>query len=176
MMSVPNPDSPGTLFAQIGRMIHHHVRQTLEALGLQRGQPFILAILWSEEGLTQSQLAERVMISPPSISHALQRLTDAGYVERRADPADDRLQRVYLTEAGRALRAPLDKGWRELEHRIQAGLNEEERDTLQRLLKRVRSNLAPGPCSHHPMATPHTKQPLNASHAAPKASNNRELP
>jgi len=146
-MPVPNPESPGTLFAQIGRMIHQRAHETLDPLGLHRGQPFILAILWREEGLTQSQLAERVMISPPSMSHALQRLEDAGYVERRPDPRDDRVQRVYLTDAGRAVREPLDKGWCELEGQIQAGLSEEERETLQRLLMRVRDNLAPGGCA-----------------------------
>ncbi|MGC9359548.1 MAG: MarR family winged helix-turn-helix transcriptional regulator [Anaerolineae bacterium] len=149
-MPVPNPESPGTLFAQIGRMVHQRAHETLDSLGLHRGQPFILAILWREEGLTQSQLAERVMISPPSMSHALQRLEDAGYVERRHDPRDDRVQRVYLTDAGRAVREPLDKGWCELESQIQAGLSEEERETLQRLLMRVRDNLALGGCAPPP--------------------------
>jgi MarR family transcriptional regulator, organic hydroperoxide resistance regulator len=144
MMPVSNPESPGTLFAQIGRMIHQRAHETLDPLGLHRGQPFILAMLWREEGLTQSQLAERVMISPPSMSHALQRLEDAGYVERRADPSDDRVQRVYLTDKGHAVREPLDRGWCELESEIQAGLSEEERETLRRLLIRVRDNLVPG--------------------------------
>lgn len=170
MAPIPDCDKPSALLAQISRFIHQHARTILDELGLQRGQPHILSFLWAEQGLTQTQLAERVMISPPSMSHALQRLEEAGYVERRPDPTDDRVQRVYLTEAGRALQAPLDKGWHEVEQRAFAGLTEEERTTLQRLLVRVRDNLAPGPCrkacrkDDDPPAEPKTAAPHPQPH------------
>jgi len=139
-------DNPSAVLAQISRFIHQHAREILDELGLQRGQPHILHILWDEEGLTQTQLADRVMISPPSMSHALQRLEEAGFVRRRADPSDDRVQRVYLTQAGWDVRAPLDEGWRQVELAAFAGMSPEERDTLQRLLVRVRDNLMPRAC------------------------------
>ena len=140
-MPVPNPESPGTLFAQIGRMIHQRAHETLDPLGLHRGQPFILAILWREEGLTQSQLAEHVMISPPSMSHALQRLEDAGYVERRPDPRDDRVQRVYLTDAGRAIRERVDAAFEQLGQETLAGFSEGECELMRGFLARIRDNL-----------------------------------
>lgn len=139
-------NNPSAVLAQVARFIHQHAREILDELGLQRGQPHVLHILWDQEGLTQTQLADRVMISPPSMSHALQRLEEAGYVQRRPDPTDDRVQRVYLTQAGRDVKGPLEEGWRQVELRAFDGFSAEERETLQRLLVRVRDNLAPGAC------------------------------
>jgi len=71
----------------------------------------------------------------------LQRMEKAGFVERRPDPDDQRVSRVYLTEAGRAVRADVQQVWRQLEEEAFAGFTLEERVLLRRFLLHVRENL-----------------------------------
>jgi DNA-binding MarR family transcriptional regulator len=111
------------------------------SIGLHRGQPFMLRILWAEEGLTQAELARRLHRTPATITNMLQRLQKAGFVERRADPQDQRISRVYLTEAGLEIRAQVEQVWRENEERTLDGFSETEIATLQSHLERIRENL-----------------------------------
>jgi DNA-binding MarR family transcriptional regulator len=65
----------------------------------------------------------------------------AGFVERRPDPEDQRVSRVYLTEAGRAVRADVQQVWRKLDEEAFAGLTPEERAQVRRLFVQIRENL-----------------------------------
>ena len=53
------------------------------------------------EGLTMSQLSERLMVTKGNMTDAIGRLEVERLVERRRDEQDARVQRVYLTAAGR---------------------------------------------------------------------------
>lgn len=110
-------------------------------IGLHRGQQFVLVALWEAEGLTQSELAERLHRSPATITHMLQRMEKAGFVERRPDPKDQRVSRVYLTEAGRAIQGQVQQVWGELEGCAFAGFSDEERVALRGYLERIRDNV-----------------------------------
>jgi DNA-binding MarR family transcriptional regulator len=65
----------------------------------------------------------------------------AGLVERRHDAEDQRISRVYLTEAGRGQQAGVEQAWRKLEDEIFAGFTLEERVLLRRLFLQMRENL-----------------------------------
>ena len=91
------------LMAQVSRLHHTRAHALLRDIGLHRGQPPLLFALWDEDGQSQAALAERLGIAPATLTRMVQRMERAGFVERRADPADERLSRVHLTEAGRAL-------------------------------------------------------------------------
>jgi DNA-binding MarR family transcriptional regulator len=72
----------------------------------------------------------------------LQRMERAGLIERRPDPEDARVSRVYLTERGRALEQPVLDVWKQLEARTVAGLSLTEQTLLHRLLLQVAANLS----------------------------------
>ena len=88
-------ESLDVLFAQICRLKHTRVQRLLEALGLYEGQPALLRSLWSEEGLTHTELARRLHVRPATVTKMIRRMEKSGFVERRPDPADQRLSRVY---------------------------------------------------------------------------------
>jgi DNA-binding MarR family transcriptional regulator len=113
----------------------------LEDTGLHRGQHFILHVLWEEEGIMHSELAARSCVQPATITNALKRMEKAGLVERRRDTEDERVSRVYLTEAGRDMRSKVEDTFRNFEAQAFAGLSEEEVATLRALLLRVQNNL-----------------------------------
>ncbi len=79
----------------------------LERHGLHLGQEFYLAQLWREDGITSADLAARTGVSAPAVTKVVSGLERAGLVHRERDPADARLVRVWMTDAGRALREPV---------------------------------------------------------------------
>ncbi len=141
---MPEPsgsESLDSLFAQICRLKHARIHTLLEALGLYRGQPSVLQALWEHEGLMHTELARHLQVQPATITRMLQRMEKAGFVERRPDPEDQRVSRVYLTEAGQAVRADVQQVWRQLEEEAFAGFSLEEQALLRRFFLRIRENL-----------------------------------
>lgn len=63
-------------------------------------QTFCLGVLAHRDGMSQSEIADRMHVSRPTVTAMLQRLESAGVIERRADADDQRVTRVYLTEDG----------------------------------------------------------------------------
>lgn len=135
------PESLDQLFAQICRLKHARVRTLLEALGLYRGQPSVLHALWEEEGLTHTELARHLGVQPATITKMIQRMEKAGFVERRPDLRDQRVSRVYLTEAGHAVRTEVQQVWRALEKEAFAGFTQEECLLLRKFFVQIRENL-----------------------------------
>jgi DNA-binding MarR family transcriptional regulator len=72
----------------------------------------------------------------------LQRMEHAGLIERRPDPEDARVSRVYLTPRGRALEQPVLEVWKQLEAQTVAGLSVIEQALLRRLLMQMVANLS----------------------------------
>jgi len=126
--------------------VHKAHRQLAEAalnkLGVHTGQEMILLQLWIEEGIPQSQLAASMEVEPPTATKMLQRMERAGLIERRPDPTDARISRVYLSERGRALEQPVLDVWKQLEAQTVARLSLTEQALLHRLLMQVLTNLS----------------------------------
>jgi DNA-binding MarR family transcriptional regulator len=141
MTGLSEVESLDALFAQICRLKHARIHTLLETLGLYRGQPSVLQALWEQEGLMHAELARRLQVQPATITKMLQRMEKAGFVERRPDPDDQRVSRVYLTESGRAVRADVQKVWRKLDEEAFAGLTLQERVLLKRFFLHIRDNL-----------------------------------
>jgi MarR family transcriptional regulator, organic hydroperoxide resistance regulator len=79
------------------------VGDRLRQIGVSIPQCDVLTTLSEKEGVSQQQLAERLYVTKGNISGLLDRLEDAGFVERRAAATDRRQYSIYLTEAGRAM-------------------------------------------------------------------------
>jgi DNA-binding MarR family transcriptional regulator len=129
------------LLGQVCKLHHARAHVLLEALGLYRGQPRLLHALYEEEGITHGELAECLRVTPATITKMIQRMEKAGFLERRADPVDQRISRVYLTEPGRAIHEAMDHALGTLEDESLTGLSPGERLELYRLLMHVRDNL-----------------------------------
>ncbi len=76
----------------------------LDALGLTYPQYIAMLVLWEQDGLTVSELGERLYLNSGTLTPLLKRLEQAGWVTRLRDAADERKVRVRLTAAGRKLR------------------------------------------------------------------------
>jgi DNA-binding MarR family transcriptional regulator len=71
---MPKPSHSETmdfLLVNICHLHHTRARQLFRAIGLYRGQPQVLLALWEQEGLTQTELAERLKIAPATATKML---------------------------------------------------------------------------------------------------------
>ena len=89
----------------------------------------------------QLEFDARLHVAPATMTKMLQRMARSGFVERRVDADDQRSSRVYLTEAGRAVRDAMLMALGTLETETFAGLDAAELAALRGLLERLRANL-----------------------------------
>lgn len=75
--------------------------EVVGAHGMTLAQFDVLATLWTGEGITQQELAERLLVTKGNVVGLIDRVCRAKWVERRADPSDRRANRLYLTDQGR---------------------------------------------------------------------------
>ncbi|HLY29341.1 MAG TPA: MarR family transcriptional regulator [Aggregatilineales bacterium] len=132
----------GYLLVQVTKA-HRKVAETgLHDFGLYVGQELILFRLEEQDGMTQSDLADVLCVEAPTVTKGLQRMEAVGMIERRQDPSDARVSRVYLTPKSRQLIEPLRELWAEVEQKTIKGLSEPEVMLLQRLLLQILENLS----------------------------------
>jgi DNA-binding MarR family transcriptional regulator len=144
MRNAKEIDSIDFLLAQTCRLHYARVHELLERIGLYRGQPPMLHALWEQEGLSHTELAARLGISPATTTKMIQRMEKTGFVQRRPDPQDQRLSRVYLTEAGRAIRSEVEAVWLQIEAETLAGFSVEEKESLRHFFLKIQNNLSAG--------------------------------
>ena len=82
----------------------------LKPLGLTYTQYIVFLVLWEQDGLSVTDIGERLMLDNGTISPLLKKMEQAGYVERRRSRRDDRVVEITLTEAGRALQEKAKDG------------------------------------------------------------------
>src|ERR1700682_144874 len=141
----PEYESINFLLSVICRAQRGNMSEALSTIGLYAGQEMFLWHLWRQDGLTQSQMVERMCVQPPTVSKMLDRLEKTGLVERRPDAENSRLSRVYLTEQGNIQKLAVRAIWTDIEQRLTQRLSVEERIVLRRLLLQVHENLIHSP-------------------------------
>lgn len=134
-------DSFGFLLIRVVRAHRSLIREEMHKLGLHRGQPMVLFALNKEDGLSNSELAEILEITPATLTNKIKRMEKSDFVIRKRDPNDDRVSRIYLTDKGRSLMDELNQAMREMEAILLAGFNEAEIDHLKKDLKQVIDNI-----------------------------------
>lgn len=119
------------------RTIHLHRQSMLKLLaakGAHPGQAIYLRMLARNDGISQRDLAEKLMLAAPTVTSTLQRMERLGMVERRPDPDDQRVTRVHLTAEGRRLEAELHEVFSEYLVRTIDSMPDADRRELARLL------------------------------------------
>ncbi len=77
----------------------------LDDLGLTYPQYLALLVLWERDGVTVSELGERLSLDSGTLTPLLKRMEAAGLVARLRDQADERRVLIRLTAAGRRLKS-----------------------------------------------------------------------
>jgi len=127
---------------ETARAVRRAFDQRAATMGITRPQWRVLARLKRESGLRQVELAERLDMEPITLCRIVDRLEEAGLVERRADASDRRAWLLELTQKA----APLVKKLRclaqDLALEAVEGIEEQELKILQQQLASIRANVA----------------------------------
>ena len=87
------------------RRITAAYRPLLDEVGLTYPQYVVMLALWEKDGVTVSDLGDRLFLDSGTLSPLLRRLEQHGLVERRRSSQDERRVTIGLTEAGHAVRS-----------------------------------------------------------------------
>jgi len=134
-------DSFGFLLLHLGRAHHSLIRKQMHRLGLHRGQPPVLFALHKQDGMSNSDLAEFLEITPATLTNKVKRMEKAELVLRRRDPADERVSRIYLTDKGRGLMDELRRSVVEKDAAMLEGFSKSEKKQLKDDLLKVLKNI-----------------------------------
>lgn len=131
----------GYLIHDVSRLRRTLFDRWLLPLGITRSQWWVLAFLSRDDGMPQTDLAAELDIGKVALGALIDRLETAGFVERRADPADRRVKRVVLTERGKSLVADLRGGNRDFNRRVMRAIPDADIAVSIQTLGRIKSNL-----------------------------------
>src|SRR5258708_23504095 len=84
-------------------------KQRLAPYGVTPVQYALLKVLWERDDQSGAELGERLLLDSATMTGLLDRLEQAGLIERKAHATDRRGNRGVLTARGRDLQAPLDR-------------------------------------------------------------------
>jgi len=123
------------------RLLRTYSDQRARELGTTRAQWAVLSRLQRCEGVKQNELAEALDLAPITLGRLIDKLTAAGLVERRDDPADRRAHRLYLTDRAEPALRELALLAEDVMGRALAGLDEKEIRALRDGLIAIKANL-----------------------------------
>lgn len=105
--------------------------------GLASGEVVILCLIALNPGLSQTVLADAVVLRKSALTKIVIALEANGLIERRKSGEDLRVNSLHLTHAGRARHAAMMADMRALHDRVLAPLAKKEREQLFALLWRI---------------------------------------
>ena len=135
-------DNIGLLLSDVARLLRRRFDERARAIGVTRAQWRTLTVLSRREGATQGALAELLEVEPITLCRMIDRLAEAGHVERRRDPRDRRAWNIYLTDKSRPLLDALQGLGDAVIGDMLAGIDAATLDRLTADLLTMRDNLA----------------------------------
>jgi MarR family transcriptional regulator, organic hydroperoxide resistance regulator len=144
LASFPPMSSDQSLGYQIRYAYRIFVRALADELGPHRittGQWSALRVLWQEDGLSQVELAQRMMVEKASLTAVLKAMAADGLITRVRNAEDRRKVNIYLTASGRRLKSKILPLIGRINKRAMRRLSSADVQQLRRLLARVMINL-----------------------------------
>jgi len=127
--------------AELQRLLRTYADKQAARYGITRAQWAVLAKVERNEGLKQSELAEQMEMQPITLTRLIDRLCDNGWIERRDDETDRRVNRLYLRRAARPLLGKLGGLRSELTATALEGINPADAYRLLAQLEAIKENV-----------------------------------
>lgn len=131
----------GRLLGNLCRLQATRADQLMEQIGLYRGQGMLLVILSRQDGLTHSEIAERLQISASAATKVIKRLEKLNYLQRQPDAHDERISRVFLKPDGLAVIDQIHAAFFRINAVLSEGISLKEQEQLRSLIGRIHNNL-----------------------------------
>lgn len=135
----------GLMLADAARLMRRSFDARARVIGATRPQWQVLSMLRRHEGINQGGLAEILDVEPITVCRMVDRLQEAGLVERRPDPADRRSWRLFTTSKAHILVDQLRPLADAMFEQALEGISAAERTKLVQMLDQIRQNLTRRP-------------------------------
>jgi len=126
---------------EVQRLVRAYADKQAARYGITRAQWAVLAKVERAEGLKQTELAEQMEMQPITLTRLIDRLCDNGWIERRSDDSDRRVNRLYLRKAARPLLGKLGGLRSELTATALEGINPADAHRLLGQLETIKENV-----------------------------------
>ncbi|SFE82280.1 MarR family winged helix-turn-helix transcriptional regulator [Peptostreptococcus sp. D1] len=103
-------------------------------------QPF-LSSLFNEDGVSQEYLSSKLLLDKASTTRSLQSLINKGYIKKKKDDNDKRINRIFLTEKSKSIEKDIKarlENWNDI---LTSDLNESEKEIAYLILNKMVNNL-----------------------------------
>jgi DNA-binding MarR family transcriptional regulator len=127
--------------AELQRLTRVYADKEAARYGITRAQWAVLAKVDRTEGMKQTELAEQLEMQPITLTRLIDKLCDHGWIERRGDENDRRVNRLYLKKAARPLLAKLASLRSELTATALEGINPADAHRLLIQLETIKENV-----------------------------------
>ncbi len=123
------------LLAKAYQKAHGHFKKRLHSYGLTPIQHLILEALWREDGLSASDIGKKLVLDGATLSGVLDRLASGGWVLKKSDVEDKRVQRIFLTSKSKDLKSRLTEARKHTNEDLLKPFTLEEKVLLKRFLR-----------------------------------------
>lgn len=129
-------------FIAASKLHHRAIENTVRGMKIHHSGHRLLVYLSRCEIMpSQKEIAARFDISPAAVASSLKKLEKDGYITRKTDDGDTRLNRIAITEKGKAILDETRTLFEGVDERMLEGLSNEERTLLFSCLSRMKQNL-----------------------------------
>ena len=126
---------------EVFRLVRAFADKQAAHYGITRAQWAVLAKVERSEGMKQSELAELMEMQPITLTRLIDKLCDNGWIERRGDESDRRVNRLYLKKAARPLLGKLAGLRSELTATALQGISPQDAHRMLAQLETIKDNV-----------------------------------
>lgn len=127
-------------FRRADRNVKRCIEKKVEHTGVYRSQHRLLMMLGRNPNRSQSEIAEKMDISPAAVAVSLKKLEKSGYISRQCDENDNRVNSIEIMEKGKMTISVSEKYFREINEALLEGFSEEELFQFESFMRRIVQN------------------------------------
>lgn len=129
----------GRIFMYITRFLNQNFKSA--GIDITKEQWTVLAVLWKQDGIAQQAIADETGRDKPSTTRLLDNLEKLGYIERRPDSTDKRINNIHLTRAGIQSEKKIMKTVDATFTLMSEGISDREKETIRKVFNTIYKNL-----------------------------------
>lgn len=134
-------ESIGKWVSTLYRHMRIYLDKEFEQYHIGSGQIHVFLTLLNNDGINQEAASKLLNLDKATVGRAVERLISEGYVTRETDPEDHRAYNLHMTKKGRDIEPEIRKSLSKLSSILLSGFDQQEKDIVLKLLKKMYQNL-----------------------------------
>ena len=126
---------------EINLMMTRDFERDIKQFGISRPQAQVLSFLHRHDGQAQTAIANFLGVAKAPLGHTIDIMEKNGWVERRNDPVDRRVHKIFLTAKVQQILPQLFAFQDKLTRKATRGFSKNDAEALNRLIANVHENL-----------------------------------